>query len=79
MTHDDATPPASAWPKGVGAPARRALANAGFDHLDQLSRTTERELAALHGMGPKALRILGEALAERGLAFGLAFKDAGTG
>jgi hypothetical protein len=30
----------------------------------------ERELARLHGVGPKALRILREALAERGLSFG---------
>jgi hypothetical protein len=30
----------------------------------------ERDLAQLHGVGPKALRILREALAERGLSLG---------
>ena len=34
-----------------------------------LTRWTERDLAALHGMGPKGIRILKEALAEEGLAF----------
>ncbi|MGB7982740.1 MAG: helix-hairpin-helix domain-containing protein [Candidatus Nanopelagicales bacterium] len=56
------------WPKGVGAPAARALSAAGFTDLTDLAAATERDLAGLHGMGPKALGILKAALAERGLA-----------
>ncbi|POM24827.1 hypothetical protein BTM25_34650 [Actinomadura rubteroloni] len=53
----------------ISAPARRALAAAGHDDLESLTTATEREIAGLHGMGPKALGTLREALAEHGLAF----------
>lgn len=56
------------FPRGIGAPATRALNNAGFTKLKQLTRATEAELMALHGFGPKALKILNAALKERGLA-----------
>jgi hypothetical protein len=52
----------------IGAPATRALAGAGYTRLDQLTKATAAELMALHGFGPKALRLLREALASRGLA-----------
>jgi hypothetical protein len=57
------------FPPGIGAPARRALDNAGYTHLEQLTTVTETELARLHGMGPKALGRLREALAAAGLSF----------
>ncbi|MCG2808664.1 MAG: DNA-binding protein [Coriobacteriia bacterium] len=41
----------------------------GYVSLDQLANATESEIASLHGMGPKAIRLLRDALAERGLAF----------
>lgn len=50
-------------------PARSALHAAGYTRLEQLTQVTEAELLKLHGMGPKAIRILREALAERGLTF----------
>jgi hypothetical protein len=53
----------------IGAPATRALAAIGVTRLNQLPERSEGELKALHGMGPKALGILREALAARGLAF----------
>jgi DNA-directed RNA polymerase alpha subunit len=53
----------------IGAPARAALEDAGYTRLEQLRRVTERELLALHGMGPKAVRRLRDALAERGWTF----------
>jgi hypothetical protein len=53
----------------IGAPATGALRLAGYTRLDQLAGVPERELAQLHGVGPKALRILRAALAERGLSF----------
>lgn len=53
----------------IGAPALRALQNAKITTLSDLRKYTEKELLALHGFGPKALGILKEALAERGLSF----------
>ncbi|MFD4714549.1 DNA-binding protein [Streptomyces sp. NPDC058430] len=58
------------FPRGIGAPALRALNGAGYTELAQLAGVPVNELKALHGMGPKALRVLGEALAEQGLALG---------
>ena len=57
-------------PKGIGAPATRALVGAGYTKLSQLAGVRESDLAALHGVGPKAIRILQAALddaGERGL------------
>lgn len=53
----------------IGAPATRALNGAGYFRLEQLDGVRESELAKLHGVGPRALRILKEALKEKGLAF----------
>lgn len=53
----------------IGAPATRALAEAGIRHLRQLTKYSEKELLALHGVGPKAIRILQSALTEKGLSF----------
>lgn len=50
-------------------PAERALATIEVFDLEALTRHTEREVAGLHGMGPKGVRILKAALADRGLAF----------
>ncbi|WP_040812821.1 hypothetical protein [Nocardia concava] len=60
----------STWPRGIGAPATRALAAAGYQSLEELAGVPERDLLALHGMGPKAIRVLREALTEQGLDFG---------
>jgi hypothetical protein len=62
-------PKDSDFPHGIGAPAGRALAGAGYSRLDQLTTVTERELLKLHGMGPKAIDQLRRALAARGLSF----------
>ena len=56
------------FPK-MSQPAVRALAAAGYTHLEQLTEATEAEIKNLHGMGPKALGILREALKEKGLSF----------
>jgi hypothetical protein len=50
----------------IGAPATRALASIGVTRLDQLVDCTEAQLRELHGFGPKALRILKDALAAEG-------------
>ena len=49
-------------------PAVRALMSEGLDTFDKIARCTEKELLALHGFGPKALRILKDLLAERKLS-----------
>jgi hypothetical protein len=53
----------------LSAPANRALAEAGYTTLADVARAGERELLALHGVGPKAIRLLREAFAGRGLTF----------
>ena len=62
------TDSSSELPAGLAAPARRALTAAGYLRLDQLTGFPERDLAALHGMGAKALRLIRDALAEQGLS-----------
>lgn len=62
-------PNRAAFPPGVSGPALRALSGAGVRSLTDLTRWTEADLAALHGMGPKALRALRAALAESGQQF----------
>ncbi|MFI7342869.1 MmcQ/YjbR family DNA-binding protein [Streptomyces sp. NPDC050085] len=55
-------------PAGIGRPATRALLAAGLDTLDRVAGHTQAELLALHGVGPKAVRVLVAELASRGLA-----------
>ncbi|MCQ1949147.1 MULTISPECIES: helix-hairpin-helix domain-containing protein [Arthrobacter] len=61
--------PLDALPK-IGAPATSALTEAGYDSLRKLAGVPQAELASLHGMGPKALRLIAQALEEHGLALG---------
>ncbi|WUI02574.1 hypothetical protein OHR68_12460 [Spirillospora sp. NBC_00431] len=49
-------------PKAIGGPATRALTGAGITTLAQVADLTDAELLAMHGVGPKAVRILREAL-----------------
>ncbi|WP_437575146.1 DNA-binding protein [Sorangium sp. So ce887] len=58
--------PESALPKGIGKPATRALAAAGVSRLDQVTRFSEAELLAIHGVGPKAVGIIKAALETQG-------------
>jgi predicted flap endonuclease-1-like 5' DNA nuclease len=55
-----------AFPKGIAKPALRALAAVGVSRLDQVTRFTESQLLALHGMGPKAIGIIKDALSTQG-------------
>lgn len=56
-------------PREIGAPARRALMGAGYFRLAQLTKITESTLLQLHGVGPKAIRVLRAALKAKGLSF----------
>jgi hypothetical protein len=64
------TTPGTGLPRGIGAPATRALIAAGYTELGQLANVPAAELKKLHGMGPKALRLLQEALERHGLSLG---------
>lgn len=54
----------------LAAPARRALAGVGVRALEELTEHPRSEVAALHGMGPRALSALDAALAGAELAYG---------
>lgn len=56
-------------PAGLSRPAQRALAAAGYVRLEQFPSVTEADLLKLHGMGPKAITTIREALAARGMSF----------
>jgi hypothetical protein len=53
----------------IGASATRALAAHGVVRLEQVTRFSEGEVQALHGVGPYALGRLRAAMAAAGLAF----------
>ena len=59
----------SEFPPSLGKVARRELAANGITEYEQLVSHTPKDLLAIHGVGPKAVRILTEELARRGLRF----------
>lgn len=61
--------PVGDLPHEIGKTAARELAQNGITTLDQVAGRTRKELLSIHGVGPKAIRILGEALAARALVF----------
>lgn len=63
------TPEASGLPERLSKPAQRALAGAGIERLEQLTSYNESALSQLHGVGPKAIEQLRQALHARGLRF----------
>jgi hypothetical protein len=64
------TSPDPGLPANIGAPATRALTAAGYTQLSQLANVPASALKKLHGVGPKALRILQEALEQQGMTLG---------
>jgi predicted flap endonuclease-1-like 5' DNA nuclease len=64
------------FPYGIGRVAKRELAANGFTRYDQLADAAARDLLRVHGIGPKAIRILREELAARDLTFA---DDRGSG
>ena len=53
----------------IGKVARRELAVHGIRRYDQLAGRRRAELLEIHGVGPKAIRILTEELGARGQSF----------
>lgn len=68
MTQRPHSPQETDLPGNIGKPATRALSQAGYRTLADVSRLTEAGLLDLHGVGPKAVRLLREALSMKGLA-----------
>ncbi|HYX35627.1 MAG TPA: DUF1801 domain-containing protein [Oligoflexus sp.] len=58
-----------AFLESLSKPAIRALKAAGITSLKKLSRYSEKEILALHGIGPAAIPILRAALKKDGLLF----------
>ncbi|MCK9858226.1 DNA-binding protein [Paenibacillus sp. ATY16] len=56
-------------PAKLSKPAKRAFTQEGYVKLEQFAGLTEAEVLALHGVGPTAIVLLRQALAEKGLAF----------
>jgi hypothetical protein len=69
MQIDPHDQPESDLPRSIGQPATRALHGAGYYRLEQLTSVSAAEILKLHGVGPRAIRLLSSALAERGLSF----------
>ncbi|MEZ0481613.1 RNA polymerase alpha subunit C-terminal domain-containing protein [Planococcus sp. SSTMD024] len=53
----------------LSAPARNALLQEQIDTLEKLSTYTEKDILALHGVGPASLPVLKQHLAQAELAF----------
>lgn len=60
--------PGTEFPWKIGKPAARALISQGITELLQLTEYTEKELLALHGVGPRALAVLKAALQDVNLS-----------
>jgi hypothetical protein len=58
------------FPATSGHRQPRALTAAGYTRLSQLADVPAAELAKLHGVGHKALRLLQQALEEHGMSLG---------
>ncbi|MFS8104858.1 hypothetical protein LFM09_47930 [Lentzea alba] len=59
----------SEFPRTIGKVATRELASNGYTTFDSLTKVSAKELLKIHGVGPKAIRILGEELAAQGKAY----------
>jgi predicted flap endonuclease-1-like 5' DNA nuclease len=57
------------FPCAIGKVATRQLAAHGYTTLDSLTKVSAEELLKIHGVGAKAIRILGEELAAQGKAY----------
>lgn len=60
--------PVGDLPDEIGKTAARELSHHGIDTLEKVSQHTQKELLAIHGVGPKAVRILSTTLEETGLS-----------
>lgn len=66
MSRDPSDPIPDPFPKGLAAPARRALQGAGILTMRDLERFSRAELMRLHGFGPSAMEALEDEMRARG-------------
>jgi hypothetical protein len=59
----------SDFPKELSAPALRALLHAKITKLVQLAKFREKQIADLHGMGPKGVGMLKKAMCTKKISF----------
>ena len=57
--------------KQLGKPATRALVAQNVEKLQDLCRYRRQQIADLHGLGPKVLKVLDAEMASQGLSFGV--------
>lgn len=69
MTPTPDVRPVGDLPDSIGKTAARELSANGISSLRQVASCSRKELLAIHGVGPKAISILEEALAGKGLGF----------
>lgn len=68
-TCEEELKPDSVFLSLLASPARRALEHEGITTLEKLADFSEREILQLHGMGPRSMPILRNALQLQGLSF----------
>ena len=61
--------PVGDLPNEIGKTGIRELSLNGITGLEQVARHSREELLAIHGVGPKAIRILERALAAKRLGY----------
>lgn len=61
--------PVGDLPDAIGKTAARELSVNGITSLKAVADHSKKQLLAIHGVGPKAVRILGEALDAKGLEY----------
>lgn len=61
--------PTEGFLAALSSPARNALIHEGITTLEQLTNYTEKEILALHGIGPATIPTLRNALADKNLTF----------
>ena len=60
--HETNNEPSVDLPRSIGRPATDALNYIGVTTLSQVDQLSDKELLSIHGVGPKAVRILREVI-----------------
>lgn len=71
--------PRSGFLSQLSNPARRALEAEGITSLRKLSQYSDKEILALHGMGPASIPVLKKCLEEQNLSFATGAKSRAIG
>jgi predicted flap endonuclease-1-like 5' DNA nuclease len=69
MTPTPDVRPVGDLPNPIGKTAARELSLHGITSLRKVAEHSKKDLLAIHGVGPKAVAILADALAEQGMSY----------